>query len=120
VFDQSQVTLDFPKHELRIAPLPARPGEAKPATTLDAAGNDDEESWHDPYIAPEMAKWLRIYRSGHELLMPTGIVDTKRMKDDSAWRDKLFMLDTGCGGQSDLNRRGEGGHQNWARRGDGD
>lgn len=96
VFDQSQVTLDFPKHELRIAPLPARPGEAKPATTLDAAGNDDEESWHDPYIAPEMAKWLRIYRSGHELLMPTGIVDTKRMKDDSAWRDKLFMLDTGA------------------------
>jgi predicted aspartyl protease len=95
VFARSQLTLDFPKHQLRIAPLPARPGEAQPATTLDSAGNDDEESWHDPYIAPEMGKWLRIYRSGHLLLMPTGIVDTKRFKDESAWKDKLFILDSG-------------------------
>jgi len=29
--------------------------------------------------------------------MPTGIVDTKRMKDDSAWKEKLFILDTGAG-----------------------
>jgi hypothetical protein len=91
----SEVTLDFPRHELRIAPLPARPGEAKPQTTLDSAGNDDTERWHDPYIAPEMAKWMRIYRSGHELLVPTGIVDTKRFQDESAWKDKLFMLDSG-------------------------
>jgi predicted aspartyl protease len=95
VFAQSQVTLDFPRHELRIAPLPPRPGEAKSQTTLDAAGNDDAEVWHDPYIAPEMSKWLRIYRNGHELLMPSGIVDTKRIKDETAWKEKLFMLDTG-------------------------
>jgi hypothetical protein len=43
-----------------------------------------------------MVKWQRIYRSGHHLLMPTGIVDTKRIKDDSAWKEKLFMLDTGA------------------------
>jgi hypothetical protein len=95
VFDRSELTLDFPKRELRIAPLPPRPGEAKPTTTLDAAGNDDEESWHDPYIAPEMSKWLRVYRSGHDLLMPTALVDTKRFKDESAWKDKLFLLDSG-------------------------
>jgi hypothetical protein len=43
-----------------------------------------------------MAKWQRIYRSGHDLLMPTGIVETKQIKDDSAWKEKLFMLDTGA------------------------
>ena len=51
---------------------------------------------HDPYVAPEMAKWLRIYRSGWDLLMPTGIVETKRLKDENAWKDKLFILDTGA------------------------
>ena len=96
VFDASQVALDFPKHELRVAPLPERPGEKKPdAAKLEAAGDDQEVEAHDPYIAPEMAKWLRIYRSGWNLLMPTGIVETKRMKDESAWKDKLFILDTG-------------------------
>ena len=97
VFSDSALTLDFPKHELRIAPLPERPGEKKPdAAKLDAAGDDQEVEPHDPYIAPEMAKWLRIYRRGWDLLMPTGIVETKRIKDESAWKDKLFILDTGA------------------------
>jgi predicted aspartyl protease len=96
VFAGSQVTLDFPRRELRIAPLPPRPNEAKPQTTLDAGVNDDAEEWQDPYVAPEMAKWERVYRNGHELLMPTGIVDAKHFKDDSAFKDKLFLLDTGA------------------------
>jgi predicted aspartyl protease len=97
VFAGSLLTLDFPKRELRIAPLPERPGEKKATqTTQDAAGDDEVVEAHDPYIAPEMAKWQRIYRSGHHLLMPTGIVETKRMKDESAWKDKLFLLDTGA------------------------
>ena len=29
VFDESQVTLDFPRHELRLALLPAWPGEKR-------------------------------------------------------------------------------------------
>ena len=96
VFAGSLLTLDFPKHELRIAPLPERPGEKKPAQAApDAATDDEAVEWHDAYVAPEMAKWQRVYRSGHDLLMPTGIVDTKRLKDDSAWKNKLFLLDTG-------------------------
>jgi Flp pilus assembly protein TadD/predicted aspartyl protease len=94
VFDASQLTLDFPKHELRIAPLPERPGEKKVATN--SADDDEVVEAHDPYIAPEMATWMRIYRSGHYLLMPTDIVETKRKNDDSAWKDKLFLLDTGA------------------------
>jgi hypothetical protein len=58
-------------------------------------GDDAVFEPHDPYVAPEMANWLRIYRSGWNLLMPTGIVETKRVKDLSAWKDKLFILDTG-------------------------
>jgi hypothetical protein len=95
VFAASQLTLDFPKHELRIAPLPPRPDEKKPAASPDKATDDTEPEPHDPYIAPEMSKWLRIYRSGHELLMPTGIVATKQIKDESAVKEKIFMLDTG-------------------------
>jgi predicted aspartyl protease len=98
VFRDSLLTLDFPKHQLRVAPLPERPGEKNTGrTTLDTEGEDEVVEAHDPYIAPEMAKWARVYRSGHEheLLMPTGIVDTKRANDESAWKDKLFLLDTG-------------------------
>jgi tetratricopeptide (TPR) repeat protein len=95
VFRNSAVTLDFPKHELRIAPLPERPGEKKVAGSLDTAGDEEVVEPHNPYIAPEMAKWERIYRSGHDLLVPAGIVETKRAKDETAWRNKLFLLDTG-------------------------
>ena len=28
--------------------------------------------------------------------MPTGLVETKRVKEDAAWKDKLFLLDTGA------------------------
>ncbi len=95
VFDASQLTLDFPKHELRIAPLPERPGDKKAVAAATVADDDAVVEAHDPYIAPEMAKWERVYRSGHDLLMPTGIVETKRVMDESAWKDKLFLLDTG-------------------------
>ena len=96
VFEESQLALDFPKHELRVAPLPERPGEKKPEPAPGASGDDEVVEAHDPYVAPEMAKWERIYRSGHELLMPTSIVDTKRMADQNSWKDKLFLLDTGA------------------------
>lgn len=96
VFSRSLLTLDFPKRELRVAPLPERPGEKKvdPATQ-DAAEDDDPEP-HDPYVAPGMEKWQWVFRSGHFLLMPTGIVQSKRMKDESAWKEKLFIMDTGA------------------------
>ena len=97
VFDASLLTLDFPKHELRIAPLPERPGEKKvEPTSPDPADDDEIVEPHDPYIAPGMEKWQRVYRYRHDLIMPTGLVDTKRIKDDSAWKDKLFILDTGA------------------------
>ena len=90
VFANSVVTLDFPKKELRLSPLPPRPDDPKTPPS-----DDEEPQPHDPYIAPEMAKWTKIYRSGHDLIMPSWIVQTKQAKDNSAWRSKLFILDTG-------------------------
>ena len=96
VFRDSLLTLDFPDHQLRISPLPTRPGETKPATSPNTAAEDQPAEPRDPYIAPEMANWQRLYRNGHMLLMPTGLVDTRRIKDDSAWQEKLFLLDSGA------------------------
>jgi predicted aspartyl protease len=96
VFDASLLTLDFPNHELRIAPLPPRLGETEADRNKAELVDDDAViQAHDPYIAPGMEKWQRIYRSGHELLMPTILVETKRMSDTTAWKEKLFLLDTG-------------------------
>lgn len=97
VFDRSLVALDFPKHELRVEPLPLRPGETTTPEALASLGSPEEESEpHDPYVAPEMAQWQRIYRRGHELLIPAAVADTRGSKDVNAWRDKLFLLDTGA------------------------
>jgi len=41
---------------------------------------------HDRYIAPEMQSYTRIWRFGHELLIPTKVGDTA---------PKLFLIDTG-------------------------
>ncbi len=116
VFDASLLTLDFPKHELRLAPLPLRPGETEAERAkLEAAGDDAVFEPHDPYIAPGMEKWQRVYRCSHDLIMPTGLVDTKRIKDDSAWKDKLFILDTGAEFEPDLAGCGQRGNQGLAR-----
>ena len=97
MFHQLQVALDFPKHELRVEPLPDRPGEAKPETGA-TPGDAEDSQPHDPYIAPAMANWQRIYRHGHDLLIPAAIAETKRYKekDKDAWKSKLFLLDTGA------------------------
>jgi tetratricopeptide (TPR) repeat protein len=41
----------------------------------------------DRYIAPEMKSYTRVFRFGHELLVPTAIGDVP---------NKLFMMDTGA------------------------
>ena len=51
---------------------------------------------HDPYVAPEMAKWQPVYRSGRDFLMPAGLLEIKQANDKDAWKEKLFLLDTGA------------------------
>jgi tetratricopeptide (TPR) repeat protein len=117
VFSSYVVDIDLPGDAFRLSPLPKRPEEAieAPATLASEAGSDSEDQPveagqtekaaektaaekdatappasripKDRYVAPDMANWARIYRIGHDLLMPTHVNDSKAM---------LFILDTGA------------------------
>jgi tetratricopeptide (TPR) repeat protein len=109
VFEDFLVDIDFPQQKFRLSPLPKRPeddGTAAPVTlstgdedTSSPADNADSPSdaksqahssnarFHDPYIAPEMKSFTKVYRFGHELLVPTSLGDSTT---------KLFLIDTGA------------------------
>ncbi len=111
VFEDFLVDVNFPKEKLRLSELPRRPEDKSAPASLrtDADEGDDSGAssheannavasssekpasaansrFHDAYIAPEMKSYTRIFRFGHELLMPTKIGDAPL---------KLFLLDTG-------------------------
>ena len=92
IFRSFVVTLDFPGSELRLSPLPARPDEAAETPTLETDGEATRatlaETRKDRYVAPEMAGWEKVFRSGHQLIVPTYIGKAPV---------KLFILDTGAG-----------------------
>jgi hypothetical protein len=107
VFSRFVVTLDYPMRKLMLAPLPPRPNDTsglKP--TLETHGNTNEDESadnsaaatsstsksaahgpYDRYIAPEMKDWTRVYRAGHDMLLPASLNDSP---------PKLFILDTGA------------------------
>jgi len=90
---------------LRLSPLPAPPDELKTETSLASESASGEQIENpqaeqlaeqtpanknaaspanfklpkDRYVAPEMAQWARIYRIGHDLLIPTHINDSQSM-----------------------------------------
>jgi hypothetical protein len=93
VFRDYVVTLDTPGMEVRLSPLPPRPGDqTAKATTLATSDSDDAapvspaESAKDRYIAPEMKDWTPVFRSAHMLIVPTTIGTAPV---------KLFILDSG-------------------------
>ena len=109
VFEDFLVDIDFPQQKFRLSPLPKRPeddGTAAPVTlstgdedTSSPADNADSPSdaksqahsstarFHDPYVAPEMKSFTKVYRFGHEILVPTKLGDSTT---------KFFLLDTGA------------------------
>ena len=93
VFSQFAVTLDFPWRKLTLGPLPPYPGTAAAPVELNTEGQGQGQQStptsgpHDRYVAPEMKDWMKIYRSGHDLIVP-GMVNGKEMA--------LFMIDTGA------------------------
>jgi predicted aspartyl protease len=116
VFSSYVVDIDIPADMLRLTPLPKRPEDSSVKASLASEADSDFDPDEQPestqyskpeekptqdkasapplaprlpkdrYIAPEMAKWARIYRVGHGLLIPTHVNDSKTM---------LFLLDTG-------------------------
>jgi len=118
VFDDFLITLDMPNMRLRLKTLPPRAGEAakpkglKTATPTVAQDTPDLNSAiaaqknadpartvstqppalsgpQDRYIAPEMESFSRVFRFGHDLLIPTMLGDKP---------PKLFLIDTGAVG----------------------
>jgi predicted aspartyl protease len=106
VFSRFLVTLDYPLRKLLLAPLPPRPDDTSSATpTLETASNSAPEDPsatsetktptpkavsrgpYDRYVAPEMKDWTRVYRIGHNLLVPASLNNSK---------PKMFVLDTGA------------------------
>lgn len=112
VFEDFLVELDFPNQKLRLSPLPQRPGEALQKPALRDEDDSDESNGVEPtnessgegkpegktktperagpqdrYIAPEMQRYTRVFRFGHDLLVPTKIGDVS---------SKLFLLDSGA------------------------
>jgi predicted aspartyl protease len=91
VFSRFAVTLDFPWRKLTLGPLPPYPGVAAAPVELNTEGQAQQgismNGPHDRYVAPEMKDWMRIYRSGHDLIVP-GTVNGKEMG--------LFVIDTGA------------------------
>jgi hypothetical protein len=91
VFSNFAVTLDFPWRKLTLGPLPPYPGTAAAPVELNTEGQGQhsvsDNGPHDRYVAPEMNDWMKIYRSGHDLIVP-GMINRKNLG--------LFVIDTGA------------------------
>lgn len=117
VFSSYIVDIDLPGDAFRLSPLPKRPEDTTqaPARLASEANSDSSDQPEDRgqaekpaektaaensatpppapripkdrYVAPDMSNWARIYRIGHDLLMPTHVNESKAM---------LFILDTGA------------------------
>jgi len=113
VFSRFLITLDYPMRKLLLAPLPPRPGDTAPAkptleTTSSPADDADAPTPiaqnqpatlqptapkiapsgpRDRYIAPEMKDWTRVYRIGHNLMVPVLLNNSK---------PKMLIIDTGA------------------------
>ena len=93
VFRRWLVTLDYPKGQLRLAPLPDEPQPEKAVGATVPA--EDEAPPHDSYVAPEMKSWLRIARIGHNILLPAALKPTGNlhyMIMDTGAQSSLFSL----------------------------
>lgn len=101
VFARWVVTIDIPSRELRLSPLPKRPGDeaSNEPLKLDLHGAigytpNSADGPHDRYIAPEMQTWTRIYRRNHDLIVPVKVNDLPTrlfIMDTGAWTDNLNM-----------------------------
>ena len=92
VFSDFLVTVDYPMRKLLLGPLPARPGDATPASysLLSTGANDPVaaagRALHDRYVDAGMKDYTQVYRFGPDLVLPT-VLNDKLIK--------LFIMDTG-------------------------
>lgn len=82
--DESEETADT-SHSQQTAAPPAQPGQDKPPPPTPAATVTTGPS--DRYIAPEMKDYVKVFRVGHNLILPAALNSTKI---------RLFIMDTGA------------------------
>jgi len=102
VFSDYLIGIDFTAEKLKLTPLPPRPNQPPKSVALSSEGADQDDEDiaedcnaktdtscgpQDRYISPEMKDYTRIYRFGHNLLIPTRVGDIPA---------KLFLIDTGA------------------------
>jgi tetratricopeptide (TPR) repeat protein len=115
VFGSYLIDIDLPGMRLKLSPLPKRPEDTVAPTSLNSEGEEQANAEQkedsvkegtskdqnapspavklerrlpkDRYVAPEMADWTKVFRFGHNMLVPTSVNDSKAM---------LFGLDTGA------------------------
>ncbi len=90
VFAAFTLTLDFPGHMLKLDPLPPVPGISTADSTPSLDTGTDEAMADVPrnvYIDPTMKAWTKVFRSGHDLILPIRV-------DGGPIR--LFIVDTGA------------------------
>jgi hypothetical protein len=115
VFGGYLIDIDLPGMRLKLSPLPKRPEDTVAPTSLNTEGEEQANAEQkedsvtgqpskeqnasaprpktarrlpkDRYVAPEMADWTKVFRFGHNVLVPTSVNDSKPM---------LFGLDTGA------------------------
>ncbi|HUJ29853.1 MAG TPA: aspartyl protease family protein [Candidatus Acidoferrum sp.] len=86
VFSHFLVELNFPDAKFKLTPLPPVPEEPGEQAALESRASETVHL-HDRYIAPEMESYLRVFRFGHALLIPTRLNGSVT---------KLFLIDTGA------------------------
>jgi len=86
VFEDFLVDLDFPNRKLRLSQLPPFPDEPSSGAGLHSGGSGGP-NLHNRYIPPAYANFEKVYRIGHNILVPTRLNTTP---------PKLFLLDTGA------------------------
>ena len=92
VFESFLLTLDFPGRLLKLDPLPPLPGEGAQRSEALATGVQVSDApQRDRYIDPSMKDWTKVFRSGHDLILPI------RLNEGPV---RLFIVDTGS--QSNL------------------
>jgi tetratricopeptide (TPR) repeat protein len=90
IFQQSLVTLDYRRHEVRLDPLPP---PAHDQNGINPADADENTDWAqlDRSTPPSLESWTKIYRRGHHLVVPTVLSNGSRDLNG-----QLFILDTGA------------------------
>ena len=87
VFSSFLLTLDFPGHVLKLDPLPKPPDATNQNTPELATGASTEDQVaRDRYIDPSMKNWAKVFRAGHNLILPVNLNKSPA---------RLFIVDTG-------------------------